>query len=97
MTKLRPLQYSVGYGAAKYDPERKVWLAHAVSSIVFDIPNGNWKLKGTGTPGGVPAQSAMTQKCGHKKSACIRVLALLRLSWFGPPSPFADVAATGEG
>lgn len=52
LTKLRPLQYSVGYGAAKYDPERKVWLAHAVSSIVFDIPKGNWKLKGTGTPGG---------------------------------------------
>ncbi|CAI8738934.1 exported hypothetical protein [Pseudomonas chlororaphis] len=38
----------------------------------------------------------MTQKRGHKKSACIRVLALLRLSWFGPPSPFADIAATGR-
>lgn len=52
LTKLKPLQYSVGYGAAKYDPERKVWLAHAVSSLVFDIPKGDWKLKGTGTPGG---------------------------------------------
>lgn len=52
LTKLKPLQYSVGYGAAKYDPERKVWLAHAVSSLVFDIPRGDWKLKGTGTPGG---------------------------------------------
>ena len=50
LTKLKPLQYSVGYGAAKYDPERKVWLAHAVSSLVFDIPKGDWKLKGTGTP-----------------------------------------------
>ncbi|WP_302013848.1 DUF6288 domain-containing protein [uncultured Akkermansia sp.] len=52
LTKLKPIQYSVGYGAAKYDPERKVWLAHAVSSLVFDIPKGDWKLKGTGTPGG---------------------------------------------
>lgn len=52
LTTLKPLQYSVGYGTAKYDPERKVWMAHAVSTLVFDIPKGNWKLKGTGTPGG---------------------------------------------
>lgn len=43
-------QYTVGYGAAKYDPKSKVWQAHATSSLVFDIPKGDWKLKGTGTP-----------------------------------------------
>lgn len=54
LTKLKPLQYSVGYGAAKYDPERKVWLAHAVSSLVFDIPKGDWKLKAPERPEGRP-------------------------------------------
>ncbi len=43
-------QYTVGYGAAKYDPKSKVWQAHATSSLVFDLPRGDWKLKGTGTP-----------------------------------------------
>lgn len=64
LTKLKPLQYSVGYGAAKYDPERKVWLAHAVSSLVFDIPKGDWKLKGTGTPGGAASVGVTVQVGG---------------------------------
>ena len=46
----RALQYTVGYGEAKYDPKSSVWQAHAVSSLVFDIPRGDWELKGTGTP-----------------------------------------------
>ncbi len=52
LTKVKPVQYNVGYGEAKYESEKKVWLAHAASSIVFDIPAGDWKLKGTGTKGG---------------------------------------------
>lgn len=43
-------QYTVGYGEARYDAKSKVWQAHAVSSLVFDIPKGDWNLKGTGTP-----------------------------------------------
>lgn len=46
----RALQYTVGYGEAKYAPKSSVWQAHAVSSLVFDIPKGDWELKGTGTP-----------------------------------------------
>lgn len=64
LTRLKPLQYSVGYGAAKYDAERKVWLAHAVSSLVFDIPRGDWKLKGTGTPGGSASVGVTVQVGG---------------------------------
>lgn len=43
-------QYTVGYGEARYDAKSKIWQAHAVSSLVFDIPKGDWNLKGTGTP-----------------------------------------------
>lgn len=46
----RPSQYSVGHGESRYDKEKGVWYAHATSSIVFDLPNGTWTLKGTGTP-----------------------------------------------
>lgn len=51
LTKLRPINYNVGHGPSEYDEARKVWPAHANSSIVFDIPKGDWKLKGTGKPG----------------------------------------------
>jgi hypothetical protein len=39
----------------------------------------------------------MTQECGRKKTPAIVLGALLRLSNIGPPSPFADFAATHEG
>ena len=38
-------QYTVGYGEARYDAKSKIWQAHAVSSLVFDIPKGDWNLK----------------------------------------------------
>lgn len=43
-----PIQYQVGYGQARFDKEKDCWWAHSNSNIVFDVPEGEWTLTGTG-------------------------------------------------
>lgn len=50
----RALQYTVGYGEAKYDPKSSVWQAHAVSSLVLTSPGETGNSKGQEPPGGLP-------------------------------------------
>jgi hypothetical protein len=44
--KRQPCAYNVGYGQAKFNPETHRWFAHANSVLAFEIPQGEWTLKG---------------------------------------------------
>lgn len=44
----QPVQYQVGYGTARFDKEKNCWWAHSNSNLVFEIPEGEWLLTGTG-------------------------------------------------
>lgn len=52
LNKATPSAYQVGWGEAKYDQEKKEWLAHAPSVLSFEIPPGEWTFKGRAVPGG---------------------------------------------
>lgn len=93
----RALQYTVGYGEAKYDPKSSVWQAHAVSSLVFDIPRGDWELKGTGTPRwsasvGVTVQVGGSSTLPDAVKKYVKMSPLKYPSWAPMPSAFPKTA-----
>lgn len=53
-------------------------------------------IKAPGRAEALPRTAAITRSCGHKKSACNRYGALLRLDLSRRPNRIAEFAATGE-